>query len=559
VQGGDGSLVIVDTNEGMVRRFSTSGKLLSTIRVAEGSESWYPPLPIATDRAGNIYAAPRSRSDKAPVIEKYSPDGRLVWQYPFETGSTGDFDNYIAALAVDYLDRLWVWVGEGGPSLFTVNPQRGFEAKEVRQVPYTGYADIETAAFDANGNRYELRFQTAAGYGTDLLKLDPQGKLLWSVNWVAVEGTGLALGRRGRVYVTFQDFKFTAPVCVEVTADGKLTGALGSNGTGLGEVREPSGLAVDAAGDLYVGDYYNYRIQRFSADGQFLGKILGPEPPADKTQEARMESADLYGPPCAIAIGPRGTLYVTHTAPEGLGQTITALSTRGKIIQNYPSLDLGYGGYTSTHFGSSPRFPAGVAVDSKGHIWAAIVLEWQTSDTKDPKTGRYAIEGGGVRVVKLDRNGGRLLSLGGYGTSPGKFGRLEVEGIGTALLAVDKDDDVWVVDPGNNRVQQFDPKGRYLGQIGGETGQFSGFRIPWGVAISAQGDLYVADATRIQRFDAKGRFLAIAAHIADQPPSVVEPYDLWPYRGLAVDSHGNLYITDASTDSVRKFVPRCVP
>jgi hypothetical protein len=109
-----------------------------------------------------------------------------------------------------------------------------------------------------------------------------------------------------------------------------------------------------------------------------------------------------------------------------------------------------------------------------------------------------------------------------------------------------------VVDPANNRAQQFDSQGKFLTQIQPKAGP-GVLHLPWGVALDHRGNIYLADRARILKFSPQGEFLNITAYLADAPfPS--DSREAWPYRGLAIDRHDNIYITDATVDAVRKFV-----
>jgi len=66
---------------------------------------------------------------------------------------------------------------------------------------------------------------------------------------------------------------------------------------------------------------------------------------------------------------------------------------------------------------------------------------------------------------------------------------------------VDREDRVWV-SATNNRVQQFTNDGKYLRGVGGEGTEPGHFHLPHGVALDSHGCLYVTDTMngRIQKF-----------------------------------------------------------
>ncbi len=59
---------------------------------------------------------------------------------------------------------------------------------------------------------------------------------------------------------------------VELSPAGAAIGEWGSKGTADGRFRSPTGIAVDAAGDVYVVDSEDNRVEVFEADGRFLAK-----------------------------------------------------------------------------------------------------------------------------------------------------------------------------------------------------------------------------------------------------------------------------------------------
>src|SRR5262245_21556382 len=72
----------------------------------------------------------------------------------------------------------------------------------------------------------------------------------------------------------------------------------GSIGSGPGQFQEPRGLAVDPAGVVYVADFGNNRIQKFSSSGALL-KVWGT---------AGSDDGQFYGP-CAVALDGQGHVF----------------------------------------------------------------------------------------------------------------------------------------------------------------------------------------------------------------------------------------------------------
>lgn len=130
--------------------------------------------------------------------------------------------------------------------------------------------------------------------------------------------------------------------------------------------------------------------------------------------------------------------------------------------------------------------------------------------------------------------------------------------LGQRNLALAQDGSVYVADTGNSRIVHLDAQGNVLGSWGSRTPDqqkppaAGTFNEPWGVAVDAQGNVYVADTWnhRIQKFDGQGRFLlewgtgGLSTEGKDR---------FWGPRGIAVGPNGNLYITDTGNRRVVVF------
>lgn len=119
-------------------------------------------------------------------------------------------------------------------------------------------------------------------------------------------------------------------------------------------------------------------------------------------------------------------------------------------------------------------------------------------------------------------------------------------------VAADGKGHVWVVDRGNNRVEEFNQQGEYLGQFG-KTGTGNGqFTNPWGIAVTPSGNLWVADTgnTRLEEFNAKGEFIqkfGTKASSGSKGTEFIEP------QGIAAAPGGMLWVTDDAGKRLSEF------
>ena len=117
--------------------------------------------------------------------------------------------------------------------------------------------------------------------------------------------------------------------------------AFGKQGKSVGELNCPFGVSFDRAGNVYVADFGNNRVQVFSADGEFVRKL------------------DNCDHPVGIAIGPcTDVVYVT----EGKGNRISLFTTAGEHIRSLGNEGRGDGQFDS---------PAGIVTDKDENIIVA--------------------------------------------------------------------------------------------------------------------------------------------------------------------------------------------
>ena len=259
----------------------------------------------------------------------------------------------------------------------------------------------------------------------------------------------------------------------------------GGPGTDEGKFNEPRDIAVDQEGNVYVADTGNRRIQKFDSQGEFLLAWSGGEA--------------NFVEPLAVVVTSQGQILVLDSEPGWIYRFTADGEPLGR-----------FGGPEAQFF-----HPRGMAIDGQDNIYIA--------DT------------GGCRIVKYDTNGNKLTQFGEKGSAPGQlleptdvaitpwgdlyvadtsnrriqrwdnFGRYQAEwAIPVASpyngphLAPAADGSLFVTTPEEHQVRRYSPEGELLGQWGGP----EHFRIPVGLTLDEDGNLYVADTLnhRIQQF-----------------------------------------------------------
>ncbi len=106
-----------------------------------------------------------------------------------------------------------------------------------------------------------------------------------------------------------------------------------------------------------------------------------------------------------------------------------------------------------------------------------------------------------------------------------------------------------MADAGNNRVQEFDEEGEYLGQFGSAGTGNGEFDEPEGIAIDSNGDIWVADTynARLQEFDAEGEFIQVVGEYGEEEGQILEAAD------VAICSGDTIWVADWGNNRITQF------
>lgn len=319
----------------------------------------------------------------------------------------------------------------------------------------------------------------------------------------------LANGTCYHYVVTVVTEKGESPESAEVLAIPSpylLAMTIGREGVDDGELKAPTGIALDKEGNIYVSDTDNHSVQKFDKDGNFVAR-WGGEPSAQE---------GLFYYPRGLATGLEGDVYVADSG----NNRVQRFDSEGNCMHAWGKFGFAWRGAEMGKF----DVPWGLTTDHQGNVYI--------SDTSN------------ARVQKYQPDGTPVMKWGRDGSYDGAF-------FFPRGIAIDFVGNVYVADEGNHRIQKFDARGSFLAKWGKEGAGPGQFKSPWGVACDALGNVYVVDSNnhRIQKFDGNGTFICAWGN-----RGVTEGQFNFPY-GIAVDKEGCVYVVDSGNNRVVKYVP----
>jgi len=407
---------------------------------------------------------------------------------------------------------------------------------------------------------------------------------------------GVVVDANGNLYVADQSNNTIR----KITPDGTVStlagfpgskGGVDDSGTNA-RFTHPAGLALDGAGNLYVADTGNNRIRTVTPDG-VVSTLAGPlTNSAGGSTDGASTNASFYFP-VALAVDVSTNIYIADTGNDTI-RKITPDGTVSTLAGKPRSRGSSDGAATNARF----AFPQGIAVDNSGNLYV--------SDTGNNTIRRINLDG---TVVTLAGQAGLAGATDGAGTNAlfnlpigmvvDSFGNLFVvdgannsireiatNGVSTTLagpggsagsdngiessarfyypnsVAVDTSRNIYVADILNFVVRKITADGVVsvlAGQIG-QSGDIDGpatnarFASPNSVAVDGSGNVYVADSdNQTIRLVSNGMVSTVAGHSGKNGSADgtgTNAFFNFPL-GIALDLPGNIYVADASNQTVR--------
>jgi sugar lactone lactonase YvrE len=263
------------------------------------------------------------------------------------------------------------------------------------------------------------------------------------------------------------------------------TGAVGNTGDGgqaiSATLADPSAVAYDANGNLYLADAQNDVIREVSEAG-VITTVAGIEDQESYGGDNGPANSAYLDTPTGVAVDASGNVYIAdshnHRIRKVTGGTITTIAGTGTP---------GFSGDTGPATAAQLSLPSAVAVDATGNIYIA--------DTNNQRIREIT----GATIHTIAGNGEELFA------GDGATATAAVLDSPTGV-AVDAVDNIYIADRHNQRIRMVTPAGTISTLAGSGTASFSGafagdgasatasaLAKPSGVSVDAGGNIYIAD------------------------------------------------------------------
>jgi len=573
-----GRVYIADQNNSLVRKVDTNGIITTLAGGGSGGDggaatnaSVNHPAGVASDPAGNLYIADTGNNR----IRKVDTNGIITTIAGNGFGAfAGDGGAAIHAslsgptgVAVDAVGNLYI-ADEGN--------------QRVRKVSTSGVISTVTGT-------------SSAGYFGD-----GGAAAIASLN----NPRGVAMDAVGNLYIADSSNKRIR----KVDTNGIITTVAGGGSSGDGgpatsaSLNWPAGVVLDAIGDLYIADAFNYRVRKVDTNG-IITTVAGSGTRGYGGDGGAPTNAGLYNP-YGVAVDGAGNLYIADTYNMVIRKALIYAGYPALTLVNVGAVNAGnytvvisnaYGSVTSAVatlivqappvitvqpasqiavIGSSPTFSVTAAGSGPfGYLWYFAGINLLQSGTNSALTlpGISPANAGSYTVVVTNSWGSVTSQVAALTVAyppsvtapPVSQSVMAATNLTFSVVAggTGPFNYVWQFNGANlptNIITTVAGCGTngYAGDNGAATN--ASLSVPTGMVLDGAGNLYIADNitnNRIRKVDTNGIISTVAgngaaAYSGDGGPATSASLN-FPC-GVASDAAGNLYIADSDNQRIRK-------
>lgn len=565
-----GNLYVVDSTNATIRKITPAGVVTTLAGSAEalgsadgiGAAARFDyPLGITADVVGNLYVT----DDGNQTIRKITPDG-MVSTLAGQAGTRGSADGMGALARFNNPSGI---TADAAGNLYVVDGN----SKKIRKITPAGMVTT-LAGSDATGDDLPhdgtaatARFSFLGG-----ITCDSAGMLYvtddTTIRKVTPDGTVTTLAGIPFVYGSvdgpIETARFVYPRAIsrdgfgnlyvgdnntirKITSAGMVTTVAGMAGVsgridGVGASARfqsgPSGIAVDASGNLYISD--SRTIRKVTSAGA-VTTLAGTVPLTGTTDGIGAAARFMW--PTAITADPTGNLYVADMADSPSIRKITPSGVVSTLagIEICPKVPVSSLGHLPSPYASLPS----IAVDARSNIYLT-----------SPVCGN---------VIKMLPTG-VVETLAGIAGNSGTTDGLgsDARFLSPRGIASDLDGNLYVTD--NATIRKITPAGMVttLAGMAGVSGVTDGigasarFGSLGGIAADKAGNLYVVDSySTIRKVTPEGVVTTLAG-----TPGVIGSADgtgpnasFGSSSAITVDFTGNVYVAETPASTIRKISP----
>ncbi|MCK5862555.1 MAG: PEGA domain-containing protein [Candidatus Hydrogenedentes bacterium] len=533
----NGNVYIADSFNGRVQKFTTQGHFITMWNGGDGN-AFVMPQDVAVDLDGNVYVL----DSAACRVRVFSTTGEELVSWGEIGSSTGQFSQP-QGIALDGYGN--VYVADTGNHRVQIFDGEGVYLDVWGENEKNGYTLHEPTdlAFDSLGNVYVVD----SGNDTVVL-LNDEGVLseVWG-------GTGAENGQfnhPARIIVNAENDVYVSDMdnfrIQQFNASGTFIRTWGSEGSGGGEFARPDGLALDKYGHLLISDSgWHDRIQVFTETGVFV-----------TAWGSQYNGTNQFNGPTDVVADEANYVYVADFA----NSRIQKYSSAGRFIEFWgPEAD--ESGYCMQPYSLALDSLHNLVYaydlyDSQLRQYdldGEYIREWNSLDGGTSGTAgftRIAAHDGFLytadsinhRVRKFSSTGVFVNEWGSFGFENGQF-------FSPFGVVVDDAGQVYVADTYNNRIQVFTSEGIFLRSWGTEGSNPGQFMLPVAVSVTADGSILVSDSdnNRIQQFTAQGEFVAQFGSVGAGPGQFNQP------GGMAALGIDRIVVADTLNNRLQQF------
>ena len=531
-----GVIYIADTNNHRVRRVGLDGVI--TTLAGTGAPAFSgdgglatqarldTPIGVAIGPDGSIYIADSNNHRIRRISPLPSPDIRLlisslaldsakvgsVSQKTFTVSNPGNASLSVFGITLEGTDAsefrvspptATVSAGDSMQVTVVFSPASAGDKSARLTLRHSAGGDVLVVTL--SGRAQEVSgpgiIKTYAGTGTGGFSRDgdPANRSVLSFP------TGIVVDAGGAVYIADLGNNRVR----RVGADGILTTVAGTGTAGFSgdegpaaqaTLNQPSGVAVDGQGNVYIADRGNHRVRKVGRDGVIT--TLAGTGNRDFGGDGAQARFAALSQPSGVAVDGQGNVYI---ADRG-NNRVRKVGKDGKIETVAGTLSGGFSGDGGAATQAGLDSPRGVAVDSRGNVYIA--------DWGNRRVRRVGADG----MISTFAGTGKA----GYSGDGGPATQADLRD--PSGVSLDAQGNLFIADTGNGRVRKVGADGLIATVAGGGSSlgdggpsEKAGLRDPAGVAVDARGNLFIADAGdhRVRRVETLSALVPIPSGSAD--------------------------------------------